>query len=257
MLMHHKGAMFRSQANPQLDLERIHVASPCSASWDEMSGNDRSRNCSQCDRTVYNISGLSRREATELIANRDGRMCIRLHRRVDGTVITNDCPKGLKAYRMRVAKYAASVFAAVLGLFSVGYGQRISTFGDSQGIRSESTVDIPRIKGTVKDQSGAVISDATVTVTTANGKSIVRKTDQKGRFSITSSLLEIGENNLRIEFPHFDTYGENFTIRRREIIDYPVTLEIMMFIGSVVELPKRTLIDIRKSEISTTIRNNY
>src|SRR5690606_33635952 len=120
------------QPGKEFDLDRIDVAKPCPAAWEAMAGDDRVRNCGQCDRMVYNISGLSRREAADLIANREGRTCVRLHRRSDGTVLTNDCPKGLKAYRMRVAKYAGSVLAAIIGLFTVGQAQR-QTIGDSQG----------------------------------------------------------------------------------------------------------------------------
>src|SRR5690606_9443077 len=141
------------------------VAKPCPAAWEAMAGDDRVRNCGQCDRMVYNISGLSRSEAADLIANREGRTCVRLHRRSDGTVLTNDCPRGLKAYRMRVAKYAGSVLAAIIGLFTVGQAQR-QTIGDSQGIRSESTSGVARIEGTVKDLNGEPIPDAKITVTT-------------------------------------------------------------------------------------------
>jgi hypothetical protein len=237
---------------PQFDLDNIYVAKPCPAAWDSMIGDDRARNCIQCDRTVYNISGLNRAEASDLVANREGRMCVRLYRRSDGTVITKDCPKGLKEYRIRVAKFAGSVFAAVLGLFTVGQAQR-RPIDDTQGIRSESSLNVSRIEGTVKDQTGASVSDAKVTITTPNGKKTVRRTDSQGRFSLTSFALEGGKNELRIEFPAFMPFVDTFWIRRREVIDFPIVLETA-FIGEIVVLPNRSLIDPRKSSISTTIR---
>lgn len=236
-----------------LDLERIYVASPCPASWEGMKGDDRSRHCGQCDRAVYNISGLTRREVSYLIGNRQERICVRLHRRPDGTVLTRDCPKGLRAYRMRVAKYAGSVFAAVLGLFSVNFAQR-PPLGDAQGIRSESSVNVARIEGLVEDAAGAVIPDARVTVVTSSGKPLVTKTDRRGRFRITAFALESGTNRLTIEATGFSPFRDEFTIRRRELIEYPVILEVG-FIG-VVEIRSEPLIDPRKSEISTTIRIN-
>lgn len=245
-------AMFTKPARTNFDLDRIDVAVPCSASWETMSGDDRARNCSQCDRMVYNVSGLSRREASTLIENREGRMCVRLHRRSDGTVITSDCPKGLRAYRLRVAKYAGAVFATILGFFSVGQAQR-QPRGDSQGIRSESSLNVARIEGVVRDPAGAVIADARVTVTTANGKTLLTKTDRRGRFGLTSFALELGQNKLKIEAPHFYPFRDEFTIRRRETIDFPVILEVGTFIGVVVVRPE-PLIDPRKSGISTTIR---
>lgn len=217
-----------------------------------MSGDDRSRLCGQCNRTVYNISGLSRAEASNLIENREGRMCIRLHRRPDGTVISNDCPKGLRAYRIRVAKYASSAFAAVLGLFSMGNAQRPPTVGDSQGIRSETTLGLPRIEGTITDTTGMAISDATITVTTSTGKVIVRKTDRRGRFSLMSFALGTGKNKLKIEALGFSPFHDNFTILRNESIDHPVILDVG-FVGVVV-VRSEPLIDPKKSGVSTTVR---
>jgi hypothetical protein len=245
--------MFLKQAKSNFELERIDVANSCPASWEAMSGDDRARNCSQCDRMVYNISGLSRTEASELIANREGRMCIRLHRRPDGTVITSDCPKGLRAYRMKVVRYASSVLAAVLGLFSVNYSQRMPTLGDSQGMRSESTIGVARIEGTIKDLQGMVVPEAKITITTESGKTLVRKADSKGRFSITSFAMERGKNQIKIEAFGFNPYRDSFTIGRRESIDYQVVLDVGSFIGVVV-VKGEGMIDAKKSDISTTIR---
>lgn len=246
--------MFNKQPSSAFDLERIDVAKPCGASWEAMSGNDRVRDCGQCDRKVYNIAGLSRAAAIDLIANRDGRMCIRLHRRADGTVITNDCPKGLKAYRMRIAKYAGSVFAAVLGLFSIGQAQRTQTAGDSQGMRSESSLGVARIQGIVKDLTGVTAPDAKITVTTSSGKTIVCKADKNGRFSLTSFAMERGKNDIKIEALGFNSFLDSFTIGKRETIDYQVVLEPGMI--GVVVVRGEGMIDTRKSETSTTIRIN-
>ena len=37
-------------------LDRIRVASPCSADWDEMTGNDEVRFCRHCSRHVHDLS---------------------------------------------------------------------------------------------------------------------------------------------------------------------------------------------------------
>jgi hypothetical protein len=59
---------------------------------DEMPGDDRARSCSACSLLVYNIAAMTSDEAASLIAGREGRVCARLFRRADGTVITADCP---------------------------------------------------------------------------------------------------------------------------------------------------------------------
>jgi hypothetical protein len=82
-----------------LPLDRISVASPCTASWDEMRGDDRVRFCGHCQLNVYNLSAMTRQAAEQLVAQREGRLCVRFYRRTDDTVLTPDCPRGLEALR--------------------------------------------------------------------------------------------------------------------------------------------------------------
>lgn len=93
-------------------LESARIASPCTASWEQMKGDDRVRYCGECRLNVYNISAMTRDEAEALIAGSEGRLCARLYRRADGTVITSDCPIGLRWARMKAAKAAARIAAA-------------------------------------------------------------------------------------------------------------------------------------------------
>lgn len=60
-----------------------------------MKGDDRARFCDRCALTVYNLSGMTRDEATALVSQRGGRTCVRFYRRGDGTVLTRDCEGGL------------------------------------------------------------------------------------------------------------------------------------------------------------------
>jgi hypothetical protein len=90
-------------------LQNIRIATPCSESWDGMVGNDRVRYCGGCEKNVYNLSAMTELEAQELIAGNEGELCMRLFRRKDGTVITSDCPVGVR--RQRVTKIAAAALA--------------------------------------------------------------------------------------------------------------------------------------------------
>jgi len=99
-------------------LERITIASPCQADWNEMQGSEQVRFCQQCQLNVYNLSGMSRTEAENLVASQEGRLCVRFFQRNDGTVITQDCPVGLKAlHRRKVTRWGAT--AAALTLITV------------------------------------------------------------------------------------------------------------------------------------------
>jgi hypothetical protein len=82
-------------------LDRISIASPCSASWDDMVGDDRVRFCGKCEKNVYNFSSMQSAEAEALIKEHEGNLCVRLFRRQDGTVLTADCPVGVRKKRVR------------------------------------------------------------------------------------------------------------------------------------------------------------
>jgi hypothetical protein len=90
-------------------LNNIRIASPCSESWDGMVGDDKVRFCGGCLKNVYNLSAMTEGEAQELITEKEGDACVRLYRRKDGTVITSDCPVGVR--RKRVTKIAAAALA--------------------------------------------------------------------------------------------------------------------------------------------------
>jgi hypothetical protein len=59
-----------------------------------MDGDDRVRFCRPCGRHVFNLSAMTRDEAETLVNRHEGRVCIRVYRRADGTLLTRDCPKG-------------------------------------------------------------------------------------------------------------------------------------------------------------------
>lgn len=111
-------------------LDDIAIAEPCSASWDDMSGDERVRFCSDCKLNVYNFSAMSRTEAEELVRTAEGRLCGRFFRRADGTVLTQDCPVGLR----RAVRWAWARTAALAGLF----------WGGLLGCTDRKTDDIDR-----------------------------------------------------------------------------------------------------------------
>ncbi|HEX8773420.1 MAG TPA: hypothetical protein VF735_07405 [Pyrinomonadaceae bacterium] len=99
-------------------LDHVTVAAPCPADWDAMIGNERARFCGQCRLNVYNLSGMTKREAEALIASAEGRLCIRFYRRADGTILTKNCPVGLRALKRRLSRVAGAALSAVLSFFA-------------------------------------------------------------------------------------------------------------------------------------------
>ena len=97
-------------------LKSIRIASPCSVSWESMSGDERSRMCRMCNRTVYDISKLTSLEAAALLCSEVGGKipCVKLYRRADGTILTKDCPVGL-----RIKERAFGVWRAIASVFAM------------------------------------------------------------------------------------------------------------------------------------------
>jgi hypothetical protein len=99
-------------------LNNIRIASPCSADWNEMYGNERKRFCGDCKLNVYNLSGMSRRDAEELLRGSEGRLCVRYYQRADGTILTDDCPVGWAKVKRRARVAATAAFSLIVTLFS-------------------------------------------------------------------------------------------------------------------------------------------
>ncbi len=126
-------------------LEHVKVAAPCPADWERMVGDERSRYCDRCNLHVYNLSGMTRREAEALVTSNEGRLCVRFYRRPDGTILTRNCPVGLTALRRRAARAATATLTAVLGFFA-GLGLNFGVDRAlSPSIMEESAVPAPPI----------------------------------------------------------------------------------------------------------------
>lgn len=105
-------------------LNNIRVAAPCPADWDSMYGNERVRFCAQCQLNVYNLSEMSRAEAEELIRRAEGGLCVRYYRRKDGSILTQNCPVGLRGLKRRLSRVATAIGSSVLSfLAGVGFYQ--------------------------------------------------------------------------------------------------------------------------------------
>ena len=98
-------------------LNDIKIASPCAANWNEMIGDERRRHCAECKLNVYNLSEMTQTEAENFLINAEGRVCLQVFRRNDGTVLTQNCPVGWQALKKKVSRTAAAVFALIMGVF--------------------------------------------------------------------------------------------------------------------------------------------
>lgn len=100
-------------------LDNIRVATPCTADWTQMTGDERARHCNKCDKQVFDLSEMTRAEAEALIIEKHGKLCARYYRRSDGTILTSDCRIGVAAARKRKIIAVASLAMISAGVAAV------------------------------------------------------------------------------------------------------------------------------------------
>jgi hypothetical protein len=87
-----------------------------------MIGDERVRFCGQCELNVYNLSAMTKAQAENLIVRTEGRLCAKFYRRSDGSILTQDCPVGLRALRQRMSRIRRAVASMLLGFFAGAAG---------------------------------------------------------------------------------------------------------------------------------------
>ncbi|HSS20747.1 MAG TPA: carboxypeptidase-like regulatory domain-containing protein [Pyrinomonadaceae bacterium] len=243
------------------NLDRLRVASPCPKSWEQMTGDDRVRFCDQCQLNVYNLSALSRLEAESLIASTEGRLCGRFFRRADGTVLTTDCPVGLRALRLRVSKRAAAVFAAIASFASLGFAQE-SASKDKTSCTPQTKITRQNtdpkhaersISGRVNDPNGAGIPESRVVLTRIDGKK--RKettTNEDGSFEF--SHLPEGNYSLLVEHVGFKEVAiKNAELRKDQTLTIETILQPSVVYETVGILDASVYVDMTTSSVTKGI----
>src|SRR5436305_295871 len=140
----------------------VRIASPCRADWNKMHGDDRVRFCGECSLSVYNFSEMDQEEIEDLLRNREGRTCARFFRRADGTMLTRDCPAGMRVKIRYVSRVAGTALSAAMGLGLAFPQSQTPSIAPQGAVRRQS-------KGTtlhvlMKDQTGAAIGNAEISV---------------------------------------------------------------------------------------------
>jgi hypothetical protein len=197
-------------------LDQIRLASPCPASWEQMCGDERTRHCDLCQLKVYNLSALSRADAEAFISAKEGQqVCVRLYRRVDGTVLTQDCPIGLRALRQRVTRRAGATIALALSLFGVtrgrsaeNYEARVKVSCAEVGGKWEQTAPaFSYVKGNVTNKSGAAIAGATITLINEDTLQETEvKSEKNGAFLLQVFTFTGYVYSIKITAPGFVAY---------------------------------------------------
>ena len=242
----------------KFDVNNLRVASPCPVSWNAMTGDDRTRHCDLCELNVHNVAGMTRDEVASLVGQNNGRLCMRLFRRTDGTVITKDCPVGLRAVRKRVAGLAGAALASILGLVSISYSQdkEIKKVDASkiQITRTAAPIAKSGIEGVVADENGAIIPHLKVLLYQDGKKEVVETvTNSDGEFSFNSIpagvyTIEVvgasGFNSLIVE---------KFKVPASEKSKLSLVLEVRGDVMGIILTAEPNSIDMTSNERKTVI----
>lgn len=216
-------------------LPQLRVASPCTADWEKMIGDDRVRYCDRCKLNVYNFAEMSASEIEQLLPNNTRRVCGRLYQRFDGTVLTKDCPAGFRARVRQVSRIAGAALAAMMITMpaSAQNSSKISAihagFG-SAGVRL-----------TIVDPSGAVISGASVTISEQTGARVMQgESDSVGAFEALA--LKRGSWKITVYKAGFAQKEVTVTLREGSILEPPITLELgVAVMGGIIKIDSMDL----------------
>lgn len=180
-------------------LESVMIAAPCNVGWENMKGDDRVRFCGQCRLNVYNTSVMTPAEIGDLLSQ-EGSPCLRLFRRADGTMITENCPVGLRKIRDGYRKVARVVAAGWALLISVA-----TSFAQSAAPLPEADSTV-----TIRRSDKRVIKE----VALARRAACVRKF-ANAELHYKKAIAAIRQNNHDPKFI-FTVYNEFADVLRRD-----------------------------------------
>jgi len=208
----------------------LRIAAPCTASWEWMAGDERVRHCSLCSLNVYNFAEMTAGEVRELLVRTEGRVCARLYRRADGTVLTRDCPTGIRALRRRASRAAAALVAALLTLPGLAFGGMTCK---TRGAKVKLTVERvaaaqPAVfTGVVRYDRDALPGVTVVVKDEATKREVAAVTDVNGAFTVAA--LQDGVYRVQVLLSGFlPATMEHLQIEAGEVIHASVDLKPSM-----------------------------
>jgi hypothetical protein len=227
----------------RLDINKIQVTNPCATDWQGMTGDDKTRFCNACNKRVYNLSAMTRREVEALVRETNGRFCARMMRDTDGSIITATENTGLNLIRLRASKFASAVMTAALSLSPLVTITANANPAQQVQSEKESKRDLPitnaqggtqKIYGTVYDINGAVIIRATITLTNEKTKEqFVTTSSEEGTFQFNA--VPAGTYGLKIYSLGFVTQQiANLELQPNIEKRIDVTLQVGATLGEVV-----------------------
>jgi hypothetical protein len=215
-------------------IDAIEVKSPCSESWDEMTGNEKVRFCSHCSKSVNNISEMTRKEVMRLVRRSEGRLCVRyeMHPKTHVPVFSTKLSQIARHTGVAAGVLGASL-ALANGVYAQGEPTRIVTVRAELAEKSSGATS--KISGYVTDPNGAVIPFAVVSITNiATYEYTAANASAEGFYEFKN--LSSGNYKLKFEAGGFEMKEiENIQIGEASEVRRDAQLGIQQ-IGEVVQV---------------------
>jgi len=238
-------------------LDRVEIPKPCLADWERMVGTQQIRFCEECNKHVYNLSDMSRREAEALIASAPrGRLCARLTRDAAGATITADDQPGVHLIWRRPSPLANAVVSAMLTMTTpavAGVGQVTN-----QQSSMASVIETPEAKpdwqgpattlsGSVMDSTGAAIEGALLKLInedTGDAQTVTSSNDGVFRLFVPAG----GLFTLNVQGPGLDEFeanGLNLGVGQdKHLVITMIRTPTFTILGGAMRIPMRGLLDL-------------
>ncbi len=221
---------------PRHFLKNVTIPKPCDADWNTMVGNERVRFCEHCSLHVHNLSALTRNQAERLVAQSNGRLCVRYHQDPNGRPALLPAVQKLHRIGRRVSRLAAGAFTASLSVSSALAQESVRTgriLMPAAVQPGEHWTAGSSITGKVSDSSGAVISGATIHASSEEFHlDLYVNSGTAGEFRIDN--LQAGVYELRIEAPGFAPIeGDRVYLQP----DFEMKVDRMLAVTEISEVP--------------------
>jgi hypothetical protein len=219
-------------------LDQLQVVSPCSTGWDRMSGDEKKRFCSECNKFVYDFSQMTRRQVEAIVSIHRGRMCARITRRPDGSLLTLETPPAHPIVARRASPVVNATLAAILGLGPPANALNVDVSAvrlvagadaDGKGAKTPYGGGEAVVGGMVVDPQGAVIPNAAVKLISDAGAELETKTSGEGEFRFAQ--VPYGAYIMLVEAKGFYTH-----VNSNVIVDtpYDTRFEVSMRVKKLI-----------------------
>jgi hypothetical protein len=221
-------------------LDQLKIVSPCSTDWDQMAGDEKKRFCSECNKFVYDFSQMTRRQVEAMVSIHQGRMCARITRLPDGSLLTLETPPAHPIVDRRASTVVNATLAAILGLSVPANALNAEVSAAQLVVRSDADSDGAKapygggeglVGGIVLDPQVAAIPNAVVKLISDAGVELKTKTSTEGEFAF--ARVPFGSYLLLVEAQGFFTH-----VSSSVIVDtpYDMRFEVTMKVNQPIVL---------------------